>query len=103
MGGGHHVGRHPVEPSEFVGRGDIQAIKESMEQSLDPESRSFEQGLYELLQKDTVTREDALAAADSKNNLLWLINNAGKPVVKADSPPKPSPDAASFTEFTLNI
>jgi len=29
-----------------------------MEQSLDPESRSFEQGLYELLQKDTVTREE---------------------------------------------
>jgi twitching motility protein PilU len=88
---------------ELIARGDVQAIKESMEQSLDPESRSFEQSLYELLQKDTVTREDALAAADSKNNLLWLINNAGKPVVKPESAPKPAPDSASFTEFTLNI
>ncbi|HEX4583616.1 MAG TPA: PilT/PilU family type 4a pilus ATPase [Burkholderiaceae bacterium] len=88
---------------DLIGRGDIAAIKESMEQSLDPESRSFEQSLYELLQKDSITREDALAAADSKNNLLWLINNAGKPVVRADSAPKPNPDAASFTEFTLNI
>ncbi len=88
---------------ELIGRGDVQAIKESMEQSLDPESRSFEQSLYELLQRDTITREDALLAADSKNNLLWLINNAGKPVVKAETSPKPNPDAASFTEFTLNI
>ena len=88
---------------ELIGRGDVQAIKESMEQSLDPESRSFEQSLYELLQRDTITREDALLAADSKNNLLWLINNAGKPVVKAETSAKPNPDAASFTEFTLNI
>jgi len=88
---------------ELIARGDVQAIKESMEQSLDPESRSFEQSLYELLQRDTITREDALLAADSKNNLLWLINNAGKPVVKAETSPRPNPDAASFTEFTLNI
>ncbi len=74
-----------------------------MEQSLDPESRSFEQSLYELLQKDTITREDALSAADSKNNLLWLINNAGKPVVKAEATPTSSAEASSFTEFTLNI
>ena len=88
---------------DLIARGDVQAIKESMEQSLDPESRSFEQSLYELLQKDTITREDALAAADSRNNLLWLINNAGKPVVKQESAQKSVPDSASFTEFTLNI
>ncbi|HUD26565.1 MAG TPA: PilT/PilU family type 4a pilus ATPase [Burkholderiaceae bacterium] len=88
---------------DLIARGDVPAIKESMEQSLDPESRSFEQSLYELLQKDTITRDDALSAADSKNNLLWLINNAGKPVVKSEPGPKSSPDAASFTEFTLNI
>jgi twitching motility protein PilU len=89
--------------NELIARGDVPAIKEAMEQSLEPESRSFEQSLWELLQKDTVTREDALAAADSKNNLLWLINNAGKPVVKPEPSLKPSPDSASFTEFTLNI
>jgi twitching motility protein PilU len=88
---------------DLIERGDLPAIKEAMEQSLDPESRSFEQSLYELLQKDTITRDDALAAADSKNNLLWLINNAGKPTLKTDAAPKPNPDAASFTEFTLNI
>jgi twitching motility protein PilU len=88
---------------ELIERGDIQAIKEAMEQSLAPESRSFEQSLYELLQTQTITREDALAAADSKNNLLWLINNAGKPAAKTEPAAKSNPDAASFTEFTLNI
>jgi len=88
---------------ELIERGDVQAVKEAMEQSLAPESRSFEQSLYELLQKDAITREDALSAADSKNNLLWLINNAGKPAVKAEPAAKSNPDAASFTEFTLNI
>jgi len=89
--------------NSLIARGDVPAIKESMEQSLDPESRSFEQSLYELLQKDTITRDDALGAADSKNNLLWLINNAGKPIVRSAPGQKPTPDEASFTEFTLNI
>ncbi len=53
-----------------------------MEQSLAPESISFEQSLYTLIQADQITREDALAAADSQNNLLWFINNAGKPHVR---------------------
>jgi twitching motility protein PilU len=87
----------------LIERGDVQAIKEAMEQSLAPESRSFEQSLYELLQKDAITREDALGAADSKNNLLWLINNAGKPAARPEADSKSNPDSASFTEFTLNI
>jgi twitching motility protein PilU len=91
--------------SDLIERGDVQAIKEAMEQSLAPESQSFEQSLYTLLQKDTVTREDALNAADSKNNLLWLINNAGKPSTPTGTPPRKdaAPSSASFSEFTLNI
>jgi twitching motility protein PilU len=96
MNGGHMT--------DLIERGDVQSIKEAMEQSLAPESQSFEQSLYTLLQKDAVTREDALAAADSKNNLLWLINNAGRPAAQAasghDVPAAPS---SSFSEFTLNI
>ena len=90
--------------SDLVERGDVPAIKEAMEQSLAPESQSFEQSLYTLLQKDVITREDALSAADSKNNLLWLINNAGKPVTAQGSAAKKEvPSSASFSEFTLNI
>lgn len=90
---------------DLIERGDVQSIKEALEQSLSPESQSFEQSLYRLLQQDTITREDALAAADSKNNLLWLINNAGKPAAPQGNVAKketPAP-SANFSEFNLNI
>jgi twitching motility protein PilU len=89
--------------TDLIERGDVPAIKEAMERSLAPGSQSYEQSLYTLLQKDLVTREDALAAADSKNNLLWMINNTGK--VPAAQPPatKQPTEPASFSEFTLNI
>ncbi|MCK6429969.1 MAG: Flp pilus assembly complex ATPase component TadA, partial [Burkholderiaceae bacterium] len=89
--------------TSLIERGDVSGIKEAMEQSLAPESQSFEQSLYTLLQKDVVTREDALAAADSKNNLLWFINNAGKPNAAVQQPKKAANDTSSFSEFTLNI
>ena len=80
------------------------AIKEAMEQSLAPESISFEQSLYSLIQADQITREDALAGADSQNNLLWFINNAGKSKSQpAREPRMESGSDASFSEFTLNI
>jgi twitching motility protein PilU len=89
--------------SGLIERGDVQAIKEAMEQALAPESQSFEQSLYTLLQRDVVTREDALAAADSKNNLLWLINNKGKPAAQPQQAQQAANDTSSFSEFTLNI
>jgi len=91
--------------SDLIERGDVQSIKEAMEQSLAPESQTFEQSLYTLLQRDAVTREDALGSADSKNNLLWLINNAGKPATASAQGRKDNPaaPASSFSEFTLNI
>jgi len=89
--------------TSLVEQGDVPAIKDAMERSLSPGSQSFEQSLYSLLQKDLVTRDDALAAADSKNNLMWLINNAGKGQhVQAVAPTKAA-EPTSFSEFTLNI
>jgi twitching motility protein PilU len=90
--------------TDLVERGDVQAIKEAMEQTLAPGSQTFEQSLYSLLQRDMITREDALAAADSKNNLLWLINNAGKAQSQGSAQQKKTvAEPSSFSEFTLNI
>ncbi len=89
--------------TELVERGDVPAIKEALEKSLAPDSQSFEQSLYTLLRKDAITREDALAAADSKNNLLWMINNAGKVPSSSAPAARKDPEPASFAEFTLNI
>lgn len=90
--------------ADLIERGDVQAIKEALEQSLAPESSSYEQSLYALLQSGLITREDALAAADSQNNLLWFINNSGKSQRQRDSSAAPTePDAAWLKEFTFNI
>ncbi|SPJ14837.1 Twitching motility protein (fragment) [Burkholderiales bacterium] len=89
---------------DLIIRGDISAIKEALAQSLIPENQSFEQSLYTLLKDEEITRDDALATADSQNNLLWFINNAGK-VRREQSAASPQGEAgsASFTEITLNI
>jgi twitching motility protein PilU len=86
--------------TELIERGDIGTLKSAMEQSLAPGSVSFEQSLYQLLHQEVITREEALAACDSRSNLLWLINNAGK---LRDEEKKPEQEPPSFTEITLNI
>ena len=64
--------------AELVKKGNINEIKEAMEQSLAPGSQTFEQSLYQLYSSGQITIENALANADSSSNLHWLINNAGK-------------------------
>jgi twitching motility protein PilU len=88
--------------TSLIENGDVPGIKEAMERSLAPGSQSFEQSLYELLQHDLVTRDEALGSADSKNNLMWLINNAGK-AKSSSASDKPEQESASFSEFTLHI
>jgi len=88
---------------DLVIKGDVSGIKEALAQNLLPENQSFEQSLYDLLQSEEITRDDALAAADSQNNLLWFINNTGK-ARREKVPPKPADTgSSSFTEITLNI
>jgi twitching motility protein PilU len=87
---------------DLIIKGDISGIKEALAQSLVPENQSFEQSLYSLLQREEITRDDALASADSQNNLLWFINNAGKSRREAASASAEN-SSASFTEITLNI
>ncbi len=86
---------------DLVIKGDVSAIKEALAQSIVPENQSFEQGLYDLLRRDEITREDALSAADSQNELLWFINNAGK--ARREVAAVGQSTSASFTEITLNI
>lgn len=101
--------------SELIAKGELDAIKEAMEQSLTPGSQTFEQSLYRLYKDGVITLDEALANADSPNNLHWLIENAGmapsgEKVEKKAGPMAP-PEAktsqgesgASFAEFTLTI
>ena len=64
--------------SELIKSGNINEIKDAMEQSLAPGSQTFEQSLYALYSSGQITLEDALANSDSATNLHWLINNASQ-------------------------
>ena len=99
--------------SELIEKGEINGIKEAMEQSLAPGSQTFEQDLFRLYKENTITLDEALANADSPTNLSWLINNAQlqAPAPKTLAPltvapadqAEPTPGGASFAEFTLKL
>lgn len=90
--------------SELIEQGEIGQIKEGIEKSMSPGSQTFEQALLALIRDGVVSQEDALAYADSASNLYWLINNSkdGRTAPEPEPEP-PKEEAATFTEFTLNI
>lgn len=101
--------------SDLIERGELNEIKEAMEQSLAPGSQTFEQDLFRLYQDKIISLDEALGNSDSPTNLSWLINNAqlSKPepeerrqaVRQSSSRQEESTDAegASFEEFSLHI
>ncbi len=98
--------------SELIERGEVQSIKEAMEQTLAPGSQTFEQDLFRLYRENVITLDEALANADSPTNLSWLINNSeitpsgGKDDKKTDVAlefDSTNEGGASFKEFTLSL
>ncbi|HYH43618.1 MAG TPA: PilT/PilU family type 4a pilus ATPase [Burkholderiales bacterium] len=74
---------------ELIKEGEIDRIKDAMEQSLAPGSQTFEQALFRLYQAGRMTLEEAMANADSPTNLHWLINNAKSAPAAPNSPSSP--------------
>jgi twitching motility protein PilU len=112
--------------AELIENSRIPEIKEAMQNSLAPGSQTFDQALLELVRTGKISKEEAIANADSATNLLWLLDNAAAPVASSTSSPtaaagsaaetqvnplNPGPSAAkpselgsaSFSEFMLNI
>jgi twitching motility protein PilU len=93
--------------SELIERGEVQSIKEAMEQSTAVGSQTFEQDLFRLYKEGLITLEEALTNADSPTNLSWLINNAdadqGKKRVTHELELEPDDSGASFKEFALEL
>ncbi len=105
--------------SELIEQGQLTEVKEAMEKSLAAGSQTFEQALLSLVKGKVISREDALANADSPTNLLWLLENAGlsdsggEPNARSGpattdpqqgASPATAKDAdVSFSEFLLNI
>jgi twitching motility protein PilU len=98
--------------AELIERGEVQAIKDAMEQSLAPGSQTFEQDLFRLYRDSVITLDEALNNADSPTNLSWLINNSDALSSNAPEEKKidtalefdtTSENGASFKEFTLSL
>jgi twitching motility protein PilU len=63
--------------ADLIEQARLTEIKEAMEKSLAPGSVTFDQSLAALVTAGKVSKEDALANADSPTNLLWTMENAG--------------------------
>lgn len=96
--------------AELIERGEISEMKEAMEKALTAGSQTFEQSLFKMIRDGIITQEEALANADSANNLLWLINNteAGANLVAGKDPSLENKVSApgsvgSFSDFKLDV
>jgi twitching motility protein PilU len=59
--------------SDLIRKGEVHKLKELMTRSTEQGMKTFDQALYELYDEGIITYEDALAHADSKNDLRLLI------------------------------
>jgi twitching motility protein PilU len=95
--------------AELIKNSEIDQIREAMEQSLSPGSKTFEQALFELYMAGTISKDEALKNSDSATNLSWLINNfeqkaSGKLGDSQTSRLMIKPGAGySFNEIKLNV
>ena len=98
--------------ADLVERGEVQAVKDAMEQSMAPGSQTFEQDLFRLYREGVITLDEALANADSPTNLSWLINNSDANSNSSNEDKKmdltldfdsTNEAGASFKEFSLSL
>ncbi len=59
--------------SDMIRKGDVHGLKEQMSKSRELGMQTFDQHLYDLYKAGQITYEDALAHADSTNDLRLLI------------------------------
>ena len=88
--------------AELIEKGELNEIKDAMEQSMVPGSQTFEQALHTLYKNGIITLEEALANADSANNLQQAINNAAGET-QAPDPTKSVAPGSSFSAFTIKM
>jgi twitching motility protein PilU len=98
--------------AELIEKGELNEVKDAMENSMVPGSQTFEQALYQLYKNNTITLDEALASADSANNLQQVINNAATEAPAAAGPgptqaaavnPTKSVAPGSFSDFKLDM
>ena len=64
--------------SELIREGNFNEIKEIMEKGETVGMQTFDQSIYALYKADKISKNNALAFADSGTNLEWKINFGGE-------------------------
>ena len=63
--------------ADLILKGEIEGIKEAMRQSDIPGMQTFDMSLYQLYTRGRISLEEALANADSRNDLALRIRLEG--------------------------
>jgi twitching motility protein PilU len=61
--------------ADLIERGDLNAVKDAMEKSMTAGSQTFEEDLSRLVRQGLVSRQEALANADSPRNLMLRLQH----------------------------
>lgn len=71
--------------SELIQKGEVDKIKDAIEQSLSAGSQTFERSLLSMFVAGKISREEALSNADSRTDMEWLMANASSEVLRASA------------------
>jgi twitching motility protein PilU len=74
---------------DLIKKGEVDALKEGMEQGIQEGCQTFDQALFSLYRDGKISLDQALINADSANNLRLKIKLAG---LKVDEEPVPAQD-----------
>lgn len=66
--------------ADLIKKGEVDLIKEAMEQLVHEGLQTFDQALFSLYKDGVISYEEALVNADSANNLRLKIKTAGLPI-----------------------
>ena len=89
--------------AELIERGDISGVKEAMNNSMAPGSQTFEQDLLRLVAEGTVSRDEAVAYADSASDMLWRLQNLEVHNAQLKAKKEGEVEEPVFTDFTIAV
>ncbi len=93
--------------SELIESGDLSAVRDAMEKSMAEGSQTFEEDLARLIKLGLVSKDEALAFADSPTNLMWrLQNDDGNTSAKTNKPGFKAElldEEPTFTDVILDV
>ncbi len=72
--------------ADLIKNGEIDKIRDAIEQSVSPGSQTFEQALYKMYKGGQISREEAMKHADSASNLASQLDYSETSKIKAFDP-----------------